>query len=1005
MQELSYEPDEIKNEIELMDIELDQLVKHELHPREDIEDVESLQASIKIDRLQEPIVVHEAEEGRFEVLDGMRRLQACRNLKTNEIPCLVKKELEAEEAARIAWIKNVERESLSPIEKAKHLKRVQERFQLSRREMALRGYGPPATITHYLKLLDLPQPVQEHIHKGRITHSHGYQLLNEDLLDDDRIRLAKKIIDNDLSVTATKAQIVRLSKGRKLKNQEKVQEAPGTDIPGVYWKDAQDMSEFSDESVQLIVTSPPSANSSQSANGMTVNEFLENNCPVMEECSRVLASGCVMAITIPDITKVNKKAGINEIKLMGSHYQNILKKHGVYLFDTIIWRKQRNGLQKSQRFDKAPSHAEFRTMDNFETIYLFRKKGKRQEPDPGTALHSELTDEEAQQYSDGVWDINTVPGQVPGLPQWPEELPERLIRMFSYKDDTVLDPFLGSGTTIKVARSLNREAVGYEINDSYKPVVMKRLGASVDAGEEIAVADNDVPVFKKTVQQQAEQDLDATDPEKIRRSFECMSQANDDNQGEDEVGVTEDAPVKANSDCENSDVSQESTENVIDFEAKKQESTQDASAEAQSAGSNGSSAQQVSIGPATLVRDDCVDAMKTMADNSVDCMVTDPPYGNEYMGKKWDKAVPGIDTWKECLRVLKPGAFAFVMCSNRQDLFHQTVGNLADAGFKVRFQSLHWTYSSGFTNRKSLSKALANDGHSEKAKQFEGAYSGFEPKLAVENIVVAMKPCKEPSYKKQALSNGKAVTWQDDCKIPCDGEDPRVVASLLVSDDALNDGKGKSSYSRFFSLDAWASQKLPFLIFKKASDEEKEAGLEAFPAKQIEGRDPGQDNRNVPHKKRPTAKKNPHSTPKPIDLMAYLVTLASREGDTVLDPFAGSGTTCIAAGLLNRRAVGIDMDAEYCKAAEARMRYFMDVKRDNDSQKPTQEQRAEAGHSGLSDSEKGKEREAADDRPKKHEMKKVDVIPFDPEHVDREPLPIIDISRTEAGTNTKKASA
>src|SRR6056297_3478588 len=85
MQELSYEPDEIKNEIELMDIELDQLVKHELHPREDIEDVESLQASIKIDRLQEPIVVHEAEEGRFEVLDGMRRLQACRNLKTNEI--------------------------------------------------------------------------------------------------------------------------------------------------------------------------------------------------------------------------------------------------------------------------------------------------------------------------------------------------------------------------------------------------------------------------------------------------------------------------------------------------------------------------------------------------------------------------------------------------------------------------------------------------------------------------------------------------------------------------------------------------------------------------------------------------------------------------------------------------------------------------------------------------------------------------------------------------------
>jgi site-specific DNA-methyltransferase (adenine-specific) len=113
-------------------------------------------------------------------------------------------------------------------------------------------------------------------------------------------------------------------------------------------------------------------------------------------------------------------------------------------------------------------------------------------------------------------------------------------------------------------------------------------------------------------------------------------------------------------------------------------------------------------------------------------------------------------------------------------------------------------------------------------------------------------------------------------------EQGRFPANLLVSDDVLNDG-----YSRFFTLDEWA-QTLPFLIVPKAAKSEK-----------------GTDNK--------------HPTVKPLKLMSYLITLFSRPGDTVLDPFVGSGTTCLAAQKLDRTSIGIEREAEYAVIAEARL--------------------------------------------------------------------------------------
>jgi site-specific DNA-methyltransferase (adenine-specific) len=247
----------------------------------------------------------------------------------------------------------------------------------------------------------------------------------------------------------------------------------------------------------------------------------------------------------------------------------------------------------------------------------------------------------------------------------------------------------------------------------------------------------------------------------------------------------------------------------------------------------------------------------------------------------------------------------------------------------------------------------------------EGAYCGFQPKPAVEVIIVAMKRVDQKSFTGQAMTNGKGVTWLDDCRIPIIGADGkaaqgRLTANLLISDNILDYGnitkgggfpgqRGKTEYSglnqkrsdrvgqindqggysRYFSLDVWAKNTLPFLISKKASQREKEAGLEGFEEKQIMGRDFGQDIRNNPYKIRPVKRRNVHPTVKPIKLMAYLITMGSREGDVVLDPFCGSGTTIIAASMLNRKSIGIEKDDYYWQIAEARIRYWMKQTRMN----------------------------------------------------------------------------
>ena len=110
-----------------------------------------------------------------------------------------------------------------------------------------------------------------------------------------------------------------------------------------------------------------------------------------------------------------------------------------------------------------------------------------------------------------------------------------------------------------------------------------------------------------------------------------------------------------------------------------------------------------------ILQGDSIEVLKTLEDNSIDTVITDPPYGYSFMGKDWDKAVPSVEIWQECLRVLKPGAFMCVMSAPRSDVLSRMIVNIEDAGFRVDFSPIAWSFASGFPKAMNIKKKLLKD--------------------------------------------------------------------------------------------------------------------------------------------------------------------------------------------------------------------------------------------------------------------------------------------------------
>ena len=115
--------------------------------------------------------------------------------------------------------------------------------------------------------------------------------------------------------------------------------------------------------------------------------------------------------------------------------------------------------------------------------------------------------------------------------------------------------------------------------------------------------------------------------------------------------------------------------------------------------------------PGTLPLDviklgDCLEELRKLPDNSLDMLANDPPYGYGFMGAAWDAGVLSVEVWQEVLRVLKPGALAFIMSAPRQDVLAQMIVNLGKAGFDTSLTSIYWTYASGFPKSVSMSNVI-----------------------------------------------------------------------------------------------------------------------------------------------------------------------------------------------------------------------------------------------------------------------------------------------------------
>ena len=380
---------------------------------------------------------------------------------------------------------------------------------------------------------------------------------------------------------------------------------------------------------------------------------------------------------------------------------------------------------------------------------------------------------------------------------------------------------------------------------------------------------------------------------------------------------------------------------------------------------------------AEVIHGDCRHVLKTLKTNSVDSIVTDPPYELGFMGKSWDSTGVAYDVavWQECLRVLKPGGHLLAFGGSRT--YHRLACAIEDAGFQIRDQIM-WVYGSGFPKSLNISKAIdkaAGADATAEAKQWEGWGTALKP--AHEPIVMARKPL-EGNVAQNILEHGTGGINIDGCRVdfvsdedrqestaknqhqdfgtepmtnntvygdysmmkPTNYNPPgRFPANFIHdgSDEVLElfpDSKGgaypakrgqavNTSFTggqeteggfRAMGDDGSAAR---FFYCAKANKKDRNEGLDGFAEKRP-------DERTVigmgTFEEKGVAKQaNHHPTVKPTNLMRYLCRLVTPPNGLILDPFTGSGSTGKAAVLEGFGFIGVEQSAEYVEIAKARI--------------------------------------------------------------------------------------
>ena len=363
-----------------------------------------------------------------------------------------------------------------------------------------------------------------------------------------------------------------------------------------------------------------------------------------------------------------------------------------------------------------------------------------------------------------------------------------------------------------------------------------------------------------------------------------------------------------------------------------------------------------------IIEGDCIDALKTLDDESIDSIVTDPPYGLAFMGKRWDYDVPSVEVWQECLRVLKPGGYLLAFAGTRTQ--HRMCVRIEDAGFEIR-DMIAWEYGSGFPKSHDVSKAIdraagaerevigespynarrpnppisdryAQAGHkanitapaTDAARQWQGWGTALKP--ALEPITVARKPLIG-TVADNVMRYGTGAINVDGCRVVTHDvlQFTRKTENITVSGwketnrkPYIQNSSGRWPANLIHDGSDEVTGLFPgdegrFFYCAKASKRDRDEGL-SLPARQYSHDGRTKPIENAYQRNNSTARNN-HPTVKPTELMRYLCRLVTQPNGVVLDPFCGSGSTGKAAVLEGFRFVGIEREPAYAEIARARI--------------------------------------------------------------------------------------
>ena len=246
--------------------------------------------------------------------------------------------------------------------------------------------------------------------------------------------------------------------------------------------DSRKMLEVKDQSVQLIVTSPPYWSiknygiKSQIGYGQTLHDYLKDLYRVWKESYRVLEPGRRLIINIGD--QFARSIVYGRYKIIPLHAEIIAQCEdiGFDYMGSIIWQKKTtmNTTGGANVMGSYPYPPNGMIEIDYEHILIFKKPGKSKRVSKEIKEKSKLSKEEWKEYFYGHWYFGGA-RQIDHQAMFPDELPRRLIKMFTFVGETVLDPFVGSGTTAKVALELDRNAIGYEINEDFLKVIKNKV--------------------------------------------------------------------------------------------------------------------------------------------------------------------------------------------------------------------------------------------------------------------------------------------------------------------------------------------------------------------------------------------------------------------------------------------------------------------------------------------------------------------------------------------------